>query len=306
MPDPDPIAPTTQDALRRVTVVVNPERGELADDLLAALADDPFEVDVRRLADAADLHREVRDAADLGASVIAAVGGDGTQRTAAGALRGSSSSLAVVPGGTVNLLGKVLGIEDVQDAAEAIRSGRTRAFDVGLVDDDPFVMTATTGYDAAVIHDVDDGAKRFGLAGYLGTGIRRLRRDRPRPVTVHVDGRSEFRGRAMSVLIANIAQRGSARFEVAPEAEPDDGRLDVVVLRCATLPGMLRAGAALLRGRAPDPDDVVYFQGRSVEVRWRGPMWSQRDGDDTGRGTTFRYGIDPDRVTLCVGKHPTA
>ncbi len=312
------VSPTSSPApadpsARRVAIVVNPERSDAADDLLAALRDDSVEVDVRRLDDAADLTDEIRRAVDDGASVIAAVGGDGTQRAAAAVLRGTGARLAVVPGGTVNLLGKVLGIESVADTAAAIRGGRTRSFDVGLVDTvdgagdntsggagDEFVLTATTGYDAAVMHDLDDGAKRFGILGYFATGLRRMRRQRPRPVRVRVDGEEAYRGRAMGVLVANVAQRASPRFELAPDAEPDDGRLDAVVLRCDTVRSLVRALGALLRDRRPDEDDVVFAQGRSIEVVWDRPVWSQRDGDEAGEGTRFRYEVAPERVTLCV------
>jgi diacylglycerol kinase family enzyme len=308
-------APAADATPRRVTIVVNPERSDAADELLATLGDELGEIDVRRLDDAADLAAEIHAAADDGASVIAAVGGDGTQRTAAAVLRGTGTSLAVVPGGTVNLLGKVLGIESVDDAAAAIRSGLTRSFDVGLVGGDgdgdagdggrggtgeEFVLTATTGYDAAVMHDLDDGAKRFGILGYFATGLRRIRRQRPRPVRVRVDGEEAYRGRAMGVLVANVAQRASPRFTLAPDAEPDDGRLDAVVLRCDTVRGLVRAVGALLRDRRPDEDDVVFAQGRSIEVVWDRPVWSQRDGDEAGEGTRFRYEVAPERVTLCV------
>lgn len=283
-----------------MSVVVNPERADDADALIDALAAAGTEFDVRTPSDAGRMSDDVRAAARDGARVIAPVGGDGTQCQAAGALRGTDTSMVVVPAGTVNLLGQVIGIESIDDAVAAIRSGRTRELDVGLVGDDPFVLFASTGFDAAVIDDVDDRAKRLGVLGYALTGVRRLRANRPRRVVVHVDDDQVFDGRATNVIVANVAERGSAGFELAPGAAPDDGYLDAVIVRTETIGSMVRAGWALLRGRTPGRDDVAYARGRRIDVEWGTDVPAQRDGDSIGRRRRLTHRVAPERVSLCV------
>lgn len=289
-------------ARRRIAVVVNPTRADLAEELLAALADadSRAHVEAIEVEDPSHLADAVSQAAADGATVVAAVGGDGTQRTAATALQGTDCALAVVPGGTVNLLGQVLGITDVAISVRAMLGGRTRALDLGTLDGEPFVLMAGTGFDAAVMHAVDDEAKRFGRLGYVMAGMRAMREDRPRAVAVTVDGDRLFTGRAMSVIVANIGQRASAEFTMVPAAEPDDGRIDVLVQRCDTPVSITRALVALARGQRPRSDDVVMGQGREIEVRWRGQVWSQRDGDAIRMGTTFRHGVLPGVLHVCV------
>jgi diacylglycerol kinase (ATP) len=281
-----------------IAVVVNPERRDELEEFLEALGDrsaarviEPqgFDEFVRALTDAA-----------TSADVVAAIGGDGTQRTAAHALKNSPACLAVVPAGTVNLLARVLGIDSIEDAASAIRSGHRRTLDTGLVDNETFVLNASTGYDAAVMRRVDDSAKRWGRLGYFVTGLRTLSTHRPAHVEVSVDGDVFYEGRAMTVMITNVGERGSAEFTVAPGSAPDDGQLDVVVQRSDTAATMVRMIWALQRGRHPRSDDLLVAHGRAIDVRWSAPVPAQCDGDATGRLVEAHHRVDPGSLTVCV------
>ena len=270
-----------------IAVVVNPERRDELDQFLAAIGDrievqviepDGFDEFVAALTDAATSF-----------DVVAAIGGDGTERTAAQALKGSRAVLAIVPGGTVNLLARVLGITDIDVAGEAVVRGRRRTIDTGVIvgetstetrpesregnqDDETFVLQASTGYDAAVMERVDDGAKRWGRFGYFVTGVRTLQSHRPRQVRVTVDGDTVHTGRAMSVMVTNVGERGSADFTVAQGSAVDDGLLDVVVQRCDTGRSMVRTLWALYRERTPRADDLLVAHGRTVDVAWSAPV----------------------------------
>ena len=296
---------------RHVRVVVNPHRADDVEDLLAAthgtsgtsetmdqstVAD---RIEVVRPDEADELTAVAARGIDDGADTVAAVGGDGTQRGVADAVAHTDAALAVVPAGTVNLLGRVLGVDTIDDAVAAIGSGRTRAIDLGHCNGEPFLLNASSGYDADVIDHVGDRAKRLGRLGYLAVGLARLVAPQTGHVRVSVDGRPCYRGAALSVLVMNVGNRGSTRFRIAPDAEPDDGRLDVVVLT-GRRRSLLRAGWAIARGATPRADDVVSGQGARIEVEWRDETTAQRDGDADGRGTRFVYDADPGAVRVRV------
>jgi diacylglycerol kinase (ATP) len=289
-----------------LAIIVNPERAQAAEQLLDALERQPTgaggasrSVEVLRPPDTAHLATAIAEVAGR-ADVVAVVGGDGSQRTAASVLAESGTALAPVPGGTVNLLARVLGIDSVEAAADAIDGGGRRTIDLGAVEGETFVLNASSGYDADVIDNVDDASKRWGRFGYFMAGVQQLAEARPRRVTVTVDGEEWYRGRAMSVIVTNVPQRGSAAFHLAQDAAPDDGVLDVVVQRCDTPSSMLRAGWALVRDRAPDSDDLVTIHGRVIDVHWSGVVMGQRDGDSTGVGVSFHHEIVPAALTVCV------
>jgi diacylglycerol kinase family enzyme len=281
---------------RRVAVVVNPQRTELADELLERIGAD-VDGEVIRPDDADGLADGVRRAA-YHADVVAAVGGDGTQATAAAALAGTGAALAVVPGGTVNLLARILGVDSVEAAAGAIVSGTTRTIDLGDMDGRTFVLNASSGFDAAMIRRVDDGAKRWGRLGYFASGVRELSSHTAERVSVSIDGDPWFAGRAMTVMVTNFGQRGSPGLTVAPGASPDDGELDVVVQRCDTAATMSRAIWALVRGREPREEDLLVGHGRRIDVEWGRPAATQTDGDAVGRSDTIRHEVRPAQLRL--------
>ena len=311
---------------QRIAVVVNPERRDELEQFLAATvdgrADGPVDIEVIEPDGFDEFVDALRNAAES-FDVVAAIGGDGTQRTAAQALKGTGAALAIVPGGTVNLLARVLGVTSIEDAGAAVVGGRRRTIDTGVIvgdrsgvpqdgqahdeetdGDETFVLQASTGYDAAVMERVDDGAKRWGRLGYFLTGVRTLRSHRPRHVRVTIDGALFFAGRAMSVMVTNVGERGSAEFTIAPGSAPDDGRLDVVIQRCDSARTMMRTLWTLYRKREPRADDLLVEHGRAVGVTWSPPVACQRDGDAAGRCVRADYRIDPASLTVLVPVTP--
>jgi diacylglycerol kinase (ATP) len=290
------------EAVRRIGVVVNPERAELGDRVISGLRERGCDVVTAQPDDATELASAVRDLVESGVDAVSAIGGDGTQRTVASTLvdLGGSVPLAVVPGGTVNLLAKVLGVDDVGDALDVASGCGTRRLDVGLLDERLFVLNSSTGWDASTIEAVDDGAKRFGRLGYAATALRRWRDEPTHHVTVSVDGRAWFEGDAKTVLVLNAGQRGSSSIQVAPDARLDDGRLDVVVLRQRSVWSLLRTAAAIVFRRDPDEDDLVRAQGESIAVEWECDITAQIDGDDIGRRRRLDYEVRPSALTVAA------
>jgi YegS/Rv2252/BmrU family lipid kinase len=274
--------------------IVNPERTDAADELT-----ERADVSLDRPDAADEIAVAAQRAVDDGIEIVAAVGGDGTQRTVAESVAHTDSQLAVVPGGTVNLLGRVLGIETIADAAEAIERGEARALDLARCDGQAFLLNSSSGYDAEVIAHTGDRAKRFGRLGYTAVGLRELIRGRTDRCTVTVDAEEIFADEALTVLVLNVGQRGSADFKIAPDAEPDDGLLDVVIIR-ASRRSLLRTGVARARKRLPAPHDAVFAQGREIEVAWDDDVAVQCDGDATDRRRTIRYTIEPAAVAVRV------
>lgn len=250
-----------------------------------------------------DLGEAAAQAVADGADTVAAVGGDGTQLAVAEAIAGTEAALAVAPGGTVNLLGRVMGVTSVDDTVEAVRSGTIRRIDLGRCNGEPFVLNASTGYDADIISHVGDRAKRFGRLGYTAVGVARLIAPQRQRVRVTVDGGTIHDGDALGVLVLNVGHRGSTRFRLSADAEPDDGLLDVLVV-ASRRRAVLRAGWCVLRGRAPDARDVRVGQGRRIEVEWDAPVASQRDGDAGGSATSFVYEVEPGAVRVAVPDQP--
>jgi YegS/Rv2252/BmrU family lipid kinase len=213
-----------------------------------------------------------------GATLVVACGGDGTVNAVAEALAGTQTVLGVVPLGTGNLLAGHLRIpQPVDEAVALLTEGADRRLDLGTVGDRVFVGMAGLGLDAAMIADSSEDLKaRIGWLAYVPSIVRHLR-DRGRRVTLLIDGRRVRHSRVKALIIGNFGQLHGG-IDLMPEAKPDDGMLDVVVLEpSGKLAGWFAVLVRLLTHR--DGRNITRYQGRRVQVRTRRPVPLELDGD---------------------------
>ncbi len=179
---------------------------------------------------APDLSRQaIRDGADL----VIAWGGDGTINEVGAALVYSGVVLGIVPAGSGNGLARELGIPAQAKAALAVAYGSTeRVVDAGELNGRLFFNVAGLGYAAQVAHTFAQSSGRMrGLAAYVVTAVRELLRYRAAHYAITVDeGAVVLDLDALFISVANTRQWGSGA-QIAPGAKPDDGLLDVVVVR---------------------------------------------------------------------------
>lgn len=188
--------------------------------------------------------------------LVVVCGGDGTVRACADELAGSGTALAVVPCGTGNLLARNLGLP-VKPAAALDRalSGDRVRIDVGRVSGDGlaptrFTVMAGAGFDALMVRDASPRLKAsLGWLAYVVSAVRHLG-DPPMRLSIRLDTGDVLRRRARMVVIGNVgALQGGV--PLLPDARPDSGRLEVVLLDPGGAVGWLAAAAHLLRGMLP-------------------------------------------------------
>ena len=222
-------------------------------------------------------------AAAAGASVdlVIASGGDGTVTACAGALAGSGVPLAVLPTGTGNLLARNLALPlDLDDALVVALTGVNRPVDVGYANGRPFIVMAGLGFDARMLDvTTEPQKKRLGSAAYVLSGLRQLRH-RPTRVTLRADSGRPIRRWASAVIIGNVGSL-QAGIPLLPDAEPDDGLLDAVVLTAQGWAAWLAVAAhVLLRRRATGRVARLTFRRLRVNVD-RDQLW-EVDGEVIG------------------------
>lgn len=273
---------------RRILVIWNRHSGEKAgvptnpngaDELRAALArhhlgDEVFESPSERAA-----ATRVDEAVRAGYDVVVAAGGDGTVRSVAARLLGRETTLGILPLGSAMNLARTLGIpRDVESAAAVIEAGHERSIDVGTVDGQLFIEQVNVGLSAeafAKAQQIDK--RRWGAAfGLLGLLLRRRRTH----FDLDVDGEPS-RSRALALTIANLPYTGMG-IELAPDARPDDGRLDVVIYEGLSPFGLARYMAATFGGRGDPPARFRTLRARGVRVRTHRPLAVRYDALDGG------------------------
>ena len=215
-----------------------------------------------------------------GFSRIVAVGGDGTIRETAAPLLGKQASLGILPCGSGNGLARNLYIPlDFDSALAGLLSWKPRAVDAGLANGRPFFCAAGVGLDAEVAHDFNSLSTRRGIFPYVWHAARRVLTYKPRPISARVDGR-RFELTALLNAVLNGTQYGGGA-KVAPGAYIDDGYLDLVSIKKASLLRLLWAVPALFSGRlAEHPSIYSAVRGKIIKLDCGGGAWFHLDGED--------------------------
>jgi YegS/Rv2252/BmrU family lipid kinase len=223
---------------------------------------------------------EAARAADLG-ETVAALGGDGLLRPLAGALKGRDSALALIPCGRGNDLARVLDIpRNLDEATRIAVEGEERLLDVANVDGTPYVGIASLGFDSDANRIANEAKLVRGDAVYLYAALRALAAWKPAAFRVTVDGRRhDVRG--YSVAVGNSRSYGGGML-LLPQAELDDGRLDVLISREASKLTFLRNLPKVFRGTHLDSPYVETARGEVVEVSSDRPFVVYADGDPIG------------------------
>ncbi len=281
-------------------VVVNPvgAGADLRDAVAAALAEQRVDATWHETSADDPGAGQTAAAIEAGADLVIACGGDGTVRACAEALAGTSIPLAIVPAGTGNLLARNLGIpEDPARAVANACGGRRRHLDVGRVNGEAFAVMAGVGFDARMIADAPRKWKnRIGSLAYVASGLRHLR-DPNDPMRVRVDGKTIAEGHFTSVLVGNVG-KVQADLRVFPDADPTDGRLDVLWVAVDGVWDWVAAAGAVLLGRTDSRIDRSC--GERIEVDLGRPVPYEIDGEERPPTTRLAFDVVPEALVVMV------
>jgi YegS/Rv2252/BmrU family lipid kinase len=243
---------------------------------------------------------QARTAVEAGADLVMACGGDGTVTASAAGLAATGVPLAVIPLGTGNLLARNLGLPlDLGDALTVALTGGNRQLDAGVANGRLFLTMAGLGLDAKMLDGASETVKkRFGWAAYAVSALRHLR-DRPMQVRLRADSGPSLRRRASGVIVGNVgALQGG--LQLLPDAQPDDGLLDVVVLTARGWAAWLAVAAHVLRRRSDATAQVIRRTCRELRIDTdRAHLW-QLDGEVMGRTRQLVITIRPGELLVRV------
>ena len=273
--------------IRRVRVIANPISGvaarqKLVPRVVDILRDGGIEVEISPTEGPGHATALAREACRLELDAVVAIGGDGTVNEVANGMESGGTALAIVPTGTANMLARELGVPfDAEGAARVVIGGRRRRIDLGVVNGHRFVMVVGVGFDAAVVNAVS-GARtgHLGQHRYVGHIAKTLMEYRFTPLSVRIDDEPEDR-RASLLFVCNT-RNYAAHFALAPDARPDDGLLDFLLVRRGTARDLPRLALAAFAGSLPRYRDVTYVQGGKLRVTAEKPVPVQIDGDPGG------------------------
>jgi diacylglycerol kinase (ATP) len=274
----------------RLTVVVNPTsgRGRAARVLpevehrLAALGADVV------VSDGPEHAQEIaRKAAEDGAEIVVAMGGDGMVGMVGAALIGTGAALGLVPTGTGNDFAVALGYDRKRPEAAVAFLDRPAflEIDAGLIrwtgGERHYVNVAGTGFDS----DVTETANRMrtrvqGTAKYVAAVFKTLPGFRPGRFEVRVDGTAHTLP-GMLLAIGNGVSYGGG-MKITPGASLTDGLLDATVIGAMSKPQFLANFPKVFRGTHVSHPKVTTLRGKSFEVSADRDLEVYADGEHVG------------------------
>lgn len=304
------------EAIHNALLIVNPNAGRVRgreikqlDNARRILERDGIETELALTHGPGVASEFAREAVSDGRQMVIACGGDGTFNEIVNGLAGSQVPLALLPGGTANVLAKELSLPwNVVRAAGMVASSRLRRIALGLAipgDGTPpryFVSVAGAGPDGAIVHALDLGLKeRTGVLAYWAEGFKQLAAyDFPKfrvtaagqtlESTLVVIGRTKNYGGPFQ--ITTEADLYSDEFEVM--VSPSGSRfryaayVTLLCLRCLRL-----------------ARDLKFLKATSISCKPLGksPIYAQVDGEPFG-SLPVEFRIVPDALTLAVPAPP--
>lgn len=173
-----------------------------------------------------------KKAVEAGYDTIVSIGGDGMANEVANGMIGSDAVFGVIPCGDANDFPKMIGMPkvDPERACDIIREGFTRTIDVGVINGRYFLNVVGIGIDGEIT-EAKARIKHYlpGFIGYYYESLKALLTYAPKKVNIKIDG-SSLDASVLSLSIGNGRCCGGG-FLFTPEAEIDDGILDVCLVR---------------------------------------------------------------------------
>ena len=293
--------------MAKALVIINPAaartRAASVAAIAAAIRSGGWEAEVLATGGPGDARILAEYGVQQGVDVVAVFGGDGTTMQAAAALVGTDVILGVIPGGTGNLLAGNLRIPAAPArAAEVIVRGKPKRFDLGHMDrpggSQYFAVACGAGYDARVMAGTASAMKhKWKFAAYVATTFRLLDELRISRHYITVDG-VEYEAEAAMVLVANCGEVIPPFVRLRSGITPDDGMLDVIVLKASNVAESVRAIWHLLRERA-EGEFIRYARGQEVRVVTEPIEPVQLDGEPGGV-TPFTATVVPGAIRVMV------
>ena len=233
------------------------------------------------------------DVLKKGYTRLAVMGGDGTFSEVIDGLMKSKENLSnilvgLIPFGTGNDWGRYWKLDrHIDKSISVLANGVPTAVDVGKINysvgEKPvtryFINAYGLGFDAKVLELTNNLQHTFKGASWTYTLalFLTLFKHRSQVMEYEFDGGKTFKGLSYTASMGNGCYTGGG-IKQTPEAVPNDGLLDIMVVENLNLVKILKAVKLLFTGRLLEHDSVHLFKAKNIIVRSAKPIISEVDG----------------------------
>lgn len=288
---------------KKVQIIINPKSGTSSKEdfpkkIESVLTPDNFDLEIIYTEYAGHGQEIAKQAIEDKIDYVIAVGGDGTVNEVARALVNSDTTLGIIPLGSGNGLARDLHIPlNEKKALEIIREENIIKIDYGIANDHIFFCTCGMGFDALVSEQAAKASKRGSLM-YLKTMLETFFEQKPDTYEI-ICPEGTLKDEAFVVTCANAGQYGYNAF-IAPNADLQDGKMNIVMLKPLTVLDAPKAGIQLMTKNIDRNKKMVQLvtQEAIIKRKNNGPM--HVDGDYYEAGSEISVKIIPKGLKVLV------
>lgn len=234
---------------------------------------------------------------------VFAIGGDGTIGQVAAGLMDTETALAVLPSGTQNVWAIELGMKPfswfrwwtLRENARMIAEVPAQSVDIGLCNNQPFLLWAGIGLDALTIHRLEPRprfAKYMAVPHYFATTVWEATFWHGMDLRVWAEGR-EVTGHYLLAVATNIRHYAGGMSVISPNAHLDDGKMDLWLLSGNNLADAFRHFFDLVAGRHLTSEQARCLTFGTARIESDSQFSIQIDGDPMLGGNRAEIVVRP-------------
>jgi diacylglycerol kinase (ATP) len=235
-----------------------------------------------------DAEKLSREAVRAGRRYIVAAGGDGTLNEVINGVVGATHRprIGLLPLGTGNDFARTLGLPfSLEENIDILRASKTRAIDIVRVQSRRaryFINVSAGGFSGIVRNKITPEIKRnWGPLAYIRGAAAALPKLHAYKTRIVIDDGEELSTAVYNIVIAN-GRFVAGGLPIAPEADPSDGLLDVILIPKRSPAEIALLAAEIMLGKHFSSSVVIFRRARKIAVRSRPGMWFNVDGELVG------------------------
>lgn len=268
--------------MEKMLLIVNPISGTaskngLAERIVEKLSAHRIYVDIAHTGCRGDATRIAREAVNSDYDAVLACGGDGTVNETARGLANTGMTMGIIPAGSGNGLARHIGIPiDPIKSLDIIIDRHVNDCDYGTVNDEPFFCTFGVGFDAAVSDRFAASGQR-GKMSYIRSAFEEFIKFKCERYTLKADGKI-VTDDAFLIACCNASQYGNNAY-IAPRASIIDGKLDLIVVRKASILQRAMLGLDLISGTIDQNKLIETYRVKDAVIERSAPGSAHIDGE---------------------------
>ena len=271
--------------MKKVMLIINPTSGgEKALDYKEKLenkAKEYFEyVETKITEKAKDATAFAEEASKENYEAVIVFGGDGTVNEVISGIAEKDyiPKLGIIPGGTGNLITKLLEIsQDIDEAIDQLDFNKTNAIDIGKANKSYFGYIFSVGSLPEAIHNVEiEDKTKYGVLAYAINTIKSVIKDEVFNIKIETENGS-YEGEASQVLVLLSNYYADKKiFE-----ENKDGYANILILKNASIISKISLIPDLLKGDIVENDNIEYIKAKDITISSDTKLESDIDGDQS-------------------------